>query len=308
MQHTPARRAALTALAALALAPLVSCGRSTSPDAASPGTAAPTGPSSAAKPYARDFHELERTFDARLGVYALDTGSGREVAHNDGKRFPYASTFKALAAGAMLRKYSGSEMDRVIRYAREDLVANSPVTEKHVGRGMSRRALCDAAVRYSDNAAANLLLDQLDGTRGLQAVLEELGDEVTRMERREPELSRWSPGDTRDTSTARALAGDLREFVLGKALGRKDREQLTKWLRTNTTGDEVIRAGMPEAWVVGDKTGTGSNYGARNDIAVVWPPGRAPLVMAILSHRSDEDATHDDKLIAEAASVVAGAL
>ncbi|MGW2509808.1 class A beta-lactamase [Streptomyces scopuliridis] len=313
MQHTRARRAVLGALAALALVPLVACGQGDSPASASPSAvAAPNGattkPTPAAQPFAGELKELERTFDARLGVYAVDTGTGREVAYNDGERFPYASTFKAPAAGAVLRKYSLGGMDRVITYSKDDLIANSPVTEKHVETGMSLKELCDAAVRFSDNTAANLLFDALGGPKGLEAVLREIGDDVTLMERREPELSRWVPGDTRDTSTPRALAKDLRAFVLGDVLGKAERAQLTEWLRTNTTGDALIRAGVPKGWVVGDKTGTGSYHGARNDIAVVWPPDSAPIVMAIMSNRGDKDAEHDDKLIAEAASVVTDAL
>ncbi|MFD3912328.1 class A beta-lactamase [Streptomyces sp. NPDC058603] len=314
MHCTRARRAVLGALAALALVPLVACGQESSAAssslsaASSPSATATTGPGAATKPFTGELKELERTFDARLGVYAIDTGTGREVAYRDGERFGYASTFKALAAGAVLRKYSLSGMDRVITYSKEDLVANSPVTEKHVETGMTLKELCDATVRFSDNTAANLLFDQLGGPKGLQAVLRGIGDDVTLMERREPELSRWVPGDTRDTSTPRALARDLRAFVLGDVLGKGERAQLTEWLRTNTTGDELIRAGVPKGWVVGDKTGSGSYHGARNDIAVVWPPDSAPIVMAIMSNRPGKDATYDNKLIAEAASVVVGAL
>lgn len=307
MQHTRARRAVLGALATLALVPLAACGQGAPPASSSP-SAVTTRPSAAAKPFAREFKELERTFDARLGVYAVDTGTGREVAYNDGERFAYASTFKALAAGAVLRKYSLSGMDQVIKYSRDDLAAYSPVTEKHVETGMSLGALCDAAVRFSDNTAANLLFDQLGGPRGLDAALEETGDDVTQMERREPQLNQWAPGATRDTSTPRALANDLRAFVLGDVLGKGERAQLTKWLQTNTTGAELIRAGMPKDWVVGDKTGAGGTYGTRNDIAVVWPPDAAPIVVAIMSNRSKEDADYDNKLIAEAASVVADTL
>ncbi|MDJ1131163.1 class A beta-lactamase [Streptomyces iconiensis] len=320
MQQSRARCAVLGALATFTLVPLAACGTGTSSDPSpSPsGSTAGTGgagkdggtagPAAETKRAARDLKGLEKKFDARLGVYAVDTGSGREVAYNDGERFPYASTFKALAAGAVLRKHGLSGMDRVIKFSKDDLVDPSPVAEKHVGTGMTLAELSDAAVRHSDNAAGNLLLDELGGPKGLDAVLEKTGDDVTHMVRREPELSRWAPGEKRDTSTPRALAKDLRAFVLGDVLDRPERAQLTKWLRTNTTGDDVIRAGMPEKWVIGDKTGTGSGYGARNDIAVVWPPDSAPLVLAIMSNRADEDAEHDDKLIAEAASVVADTL
>ncbi|MFI6093019.1 class A beta-lactamase [Streptomyces sp. NPDC051218] len=313
MQLTRVRRAALGAVATFCLVPLVACAddepsASSSPTTASTKPAGTTKPAGAKKPFAPGLKALERKFDARLGVYAIDTGTGREVAYNAGERFAYNSTFKALAAGAVLRKYSLSGLDRKIMYSKDDLVANSPVTEKHVDTGMTLGELCDAAVRYSDNAAANLLFDQLGGPKGLDAVLEKMGDDVTQMDRIEPELSTWVPGEKRDTSTPRALAKDLRAFVLGDVLRKGERAQLTKWLKTNTTGDNTIRAGVPENWVVGDKTGTGSYYGARNDIAVVWPPDSAPIVMAILSNRGKKDAEPSDKLIAEATSVTVDSL
>ncbi|MFF4694382.1 class A beta-lactamase [Streptomyces chattanoogensis] len=307
MQHTRARRAVLGALATLTIVPLAACGQGGSAASSSPSAAA-ARPTVAAQPFAGEFKKLERKFDARLGVYAVDTGTGREVAYNDGERFAHASTFKALAAGAVLRKYAPSGMDKVIKYSKSDLVESSPITEKHIETGMTLRELCDAAVRFSDNTAGNLLFDALGGPKGLDAALAKIGDDATRMERREPELNRWAPGEQRDTSTPRALAKDLRAFVLGNLLGKGERAQLTKWLRTNTTGGELIKAGMPKDWKVGDKTGAGSTYGTRNDIAVVWRPHAAPIVVAILSHRSKAGAHYDNKLIAEAASVVADRL
>ncbi|MFI8195416.1 class A beta-lactamase [Streptomyces sp. NPDC085942] len=309
MHHSRFRTGVAGALAGLFLVPLAACGQN---EAASPPPSAEpvagTTASSAAKPPAAAFRKLEREFGARLGVYAVDTGTGREVTHNDRERFAYNSTFKALQAGVVLSTYSLEGMDERVTYTREDLVAHSPVTEKHVDTGMTLKELCDASVRYSDNTAANLLFDHVGGPAGLDAALEKLGDDVTRMDREEPELSRWTPGEERDTSTPRALAGDLRSLVLGDALPAPERKQLTAWLRTNTTGDAVIRAGVPDNWVVGDKTGTGSYYGARNDIAVVWPPDSAPIVIAILSHRSTKDAEPADELIAEAASAVVDSL
>ena len=323
MQQLRARRAVLGALTALALTPLAACGQGDTPAQAPPrapsaaksqaGEAA--GPGEAAKPLAGEtralksrFTALERKFGARLGVYAVDTGTGREVAYNDGERFAYASTFKALAAGAVLRKYSLSGMDRVVTYSRDDLVPRSEVTAQHVGTGMSLGALCDAAIRHGDNTAANLLFDQLGGPAGLDAALEEIGDDVTRMDRRETQLNEWSPGATQDTSTPRALAEDLRSYVLEDTLGKGERAQLAKWLRSSTTGAALIKAGMPKDWVVGNRAGAGSTYGVRNDIAVVWPPDTAPIVVAIMSNSTTPDTGYDDRLIAEAASVVAGTL
>ncbi|MBD0740422.1 class A beta-lactamase [Streptomyces sp. CBMA29] len=309
------RRSALATLAGFAAVPVTGCGGSgTSAPSAPSATNAPSETNAPAAPNAADpatrraFAELEKRFDATLGVHALDTGSGRTVAHRSDERFAYASTCKALLAGAILEKNSPRRLDRVVRYGRGDIVSNSPITEKHVASGMSVRDLCDAAIRYSDNAAANLLFRELGGPRRLQDALRALGDDVTHCDRVEPALSDAVPGDLRDTSTPRALATGLRAYVLGTALPADKRAVLTDWLVRNTTGDQTIRAGAPRGWRIGDKTGTGG-YGTRNDIAIAWPPGgAAPIVLAVLSRRAAKDATRDDALIAKAAEVAFGAL
>ncbi|MFC8594511.1 class A beta-lactamase [Streptomyces atroolivaceus] len=308
---TVSRRAALATLAGIAASTLPGCAEPASsgppPPGPPPSASAPSRTTPAEPRTERAFAELERKYDARLGVYALDTGSGRTVTNRPDERFAYASTCKALLAGAVLDRNSLRELDRLVRYSRDDLVSHSPVTERHVATGMSLRELCDATVRYSDNAAANLLFRELGGPRGLQDALRGLGDDVTRCDRYEVALSDAVPGDLRDTSTPRALADDLRAYVLGTTLPTDKRAVLTDWLKRNTTGDHTIRAGTPDGWQVGDKTGTGG-YGTRNDIAIVWPPGRAPIALAVLSGRDTKDAERDDALLARAAEVTFDAL
>ena len=87
-------------------------------------------------------------------------------------------------------------------------------------------------------------------------------------DRFETELNEAIPGDIRDTSTAKAIATNLKAFTVGNALPAEKRKILTEWMKGNATGDKLIRAGVPTDWVVGDKSGAGS-YGTRNDIAIV---------------------------------------
>lgn len=295
--------------AAVALVALTACAPAPTEPAQAAPASPPTSPTAAALDPAleQEFTRLQKQYDARLGVYAVDTGSGRSVAFGADERFAYASTFKALAAAAVLDTTTMPQLDEVVRYSAADLLANSPITEQHVDTGMTLRELCDAAVRYSDNTAGNLLLHRLGGPASLDAALTAIGDDVTSVDRFEPELNSAIPGDVRDTSTPRALANDLRQFVLGDALAEDDRAVLVDWLRRNTTGDNVIRAGVPSGWVVGDKTGSGS-YGGRNDIAVLWPPDRAPIVIAVMTSRPTPEAKRVDALVADAARVVVNAL
>lgn len=255
----------------------------------------------------REFAQLESKFDARLGVYAIDTGKNRTVAYRPNERFAYASTYKALAAGALLQHYSIDQLNELVTYNSQDIVSYSPVTKLHVDTGMTLREVCEAAVRYSDNTAGNLLLKKLGGPEGFETALRRIGDNVTRPDRYETDLNEAVPGDTRDTSTPRALATSLRAFAVSGLLPVEKRTILTDWMRGNATGDALIRAGAPKGWDVDDKSGAGS-YGTRNDIAIVWPPHRAPIVIAILSTRDTQNATYDNALIAEAAQVVLNAL
>lgn len=269
-------------------------------------TPAPSGSPSAPAPASDErFAALEAESGARIGVYAVDTDSGATVAYRSDERFAYASSFKALLAAAVLERID--DLDRVVEYTPEQLVAHSPVTETRTATGMTVGDLAESAVRTSDNTAANLLLDQLGGPAGFAAALAEAGDVTTRPARYETELNSATPGDPRDTSTPRALAETLRAYALDGALDADDAGTLIDWMSGNATGDALIRAAAPDDWVVADKSGAGG-YGTRNDIGIVWPPGRAPIVMAVLTTHSAADAARDDGLVARSAALALAAL
>lgn len=249
---------------------------------------------------------LERELGGRLGVFALDTGSSAQLSYRGDERFPLCSTFKAVLAAAILQR-STEETDllqRRIRYLQSDLISHSPICEQHLAGGMTVAELCAATVQYSDNAAANLLMNILGGPQAVTAFARSVGDQQFRLERWETELNSAIPGDPRDTTTPAAMAQTLQRTVLGDGLGATQRQQLQTWLLGNTTGAARIAAGVPTSWRVGDKTGTGS-YGTANDIGVVWRPQRAPLVLVIYTHHTDEQAPANNAVIARAARVVA---
>ncbi|MFI6073908.1 class A beta-lactamase [Actinoplanes sp. NPDC051343] len=248
------------------------------------------------------FAQAESSHDARLGVYAVDTGSGRTVTYHADQRFAYASTLKTFAAAAVLDRTSEAGMSRVVHYTRDDLVDFSPVTSLHVDEGMTLTAIADAAITVSDNTAGNLLFRELGGPAGLERQLRATGDHITSVDRIEPDLNTAIPGDRRDTTTPRAFGRDLRAYALGWELCPGDRGELVALLRANTTGGNTIRAGVPAGWTVGDKTGTAS-YGSRNDIAVLWPPAGAPIVLTVFTTHDDPGAATDDALVAEATRI-----
>ena len=269
-----------------------------------PGSSSPSEPSGSRVRAA--FRELEATYGARVGVHAVDTATGRTVQHRGDERLPYASTVKVLAAGAVLDELSPAEQRARVRWTAGDLVEHSPVTEQHLGDGLTAEQLVEAAVVESDNTAANLLFELLGGPAALEERLRERGDAETSVDRVEPFLNSAVPGDVRDTTTPRALATTFASYVVGDVLPAADRRLLVGSLLRSTTGTGLVRAGVPAGWEVGDKSGTAA-YGTRNDVAVVTPPGRAPWVVAVLTTRT-EGAEPSDALVAAATRVVVAEL
>lgn len=255
------------------------------------------------------FDALEAQSGGKLGVAVLDLETGATLAHRARQRFPMCSTFKFLLAAAILRRVDqGHEnLGREIPVRASDLVNYAPTVEKHVGGTMSLEALCEAAITLSDNAAANLLLGQIGGPRGFTAYLRGLGDATTRLDRWETAMSESAPGDVRDTTSPQAMVENLNRVVLGTALGPASRQRLTDWMIATQTGATLLRAGLPAGWRVGDKTGAGG-HGTRNDVAIAWPPGRKPVLVAAYLTGSKLDAKGRDAVLAEVGRIVASTI
>ncbi|RFU43358.1 class A beta-lactamase [Actinomadura logoneensis] len=308
MDHRATSRRAL--LTAVALLPLAGCGEGSTPPKGS-SAPRPAGSPTRSPAVSLDpagFAALERKYKARLGLFAVATGTGATVAYRPDERFAFCSTFKPLAAAAVLDRRPVSELEKRVRIRAADVNSISPITRKRIGSAMSLRELCDAAIRFSDGTAGNLLVRDIGGPAALNAYLRRLGDPVTRMDDLEPELNRVGPGDPRDTTTPRAITADYRSLVLGDALPAAKRALLAGWLDRSVPGADRIRAALPPEWTIAHKTGTG-DYGRAADVAVLRPPqGRPPLVLGILSDREGYTTPPAGRLLAEAARLVVTAL
>jgi beta-lactamase class A len=257
-----------------------------------------------------DFAALEGQSGGRLGVAVLHTGLGGFVGHRADERFPLCSTFKLLAAAAVLKRVDeGKEkLDRRVKFAASDIVVYSPVTKERAGgEGMSLAELCAAAMTVSDNTAGNLILASLGGPQVLNDYARSLGDTVTRLDRIEPDLNEALPGDPRDTTTPAAMLKDIQALVLGDALSENSKEQLISWLVGNKTGDTRLRAHLPAGWRVGDKTGSGE-HGTTNDVGVAWPPQSAPVLIAVYLTGTMANGEARNRTIAAVGSAIADRL
>ncbi|MDY0883404.1 class A beta-lactamase [Dongia soli] len=258
-----------------------------------------------------EFAKIEAFSGGRLGVAIRDTATGISGGHRENERFPICSTFKFLAAAAVLKRVDlhKEKLQRRIVFSQKDLVHYSPVTEQRTGSaGMSVAEICDAAVTMSDNSAGNLLLRTLGGPSGITLFTRSLGDNMTRLDRWETDLGEAAPGDPRDTTTPASMVNNLQKLLCEKTvLSDASQAQLLAWLAGCKTGDNRLRAKLPKDWRVGDKTGSG-NHGSANDVAILMPPDRAPILVAVYLTQTDAPPADRDAAIAEVGHLIASAI
>jgi beta-lactamase class A len=258
------------------------------------------------------FAAIEARVGGRVGVAAWNTGTDAWLGHRRNEAFAMCSTFKWALAAAVLhtsQRAGGPQLDEIVRYTQSDMLSHAPVTSQYLERGwMTVEELCSAAVVTSDNPAANLLLEMQLGPEGFTHFLRSNGDGVTRLDRTELALNENLPGDPRDTTTPDAMARTLKRFLLEDGvLNTANREKLIGWMIESTTGLTRLRAGLPSDWRIGDKTGTsGAEHNATNDVAIAWPPNRAPIIITCYLSESTVEPEARNAAHAEITRIVAG--
>ena len=250
------------------------------------------------------FEAIEVATGGELGAFVLDTQTGRSSGWKADQRAPLNSTFKLLLAAVVLRRAEMGHEDLMrevpVRY--EDIVVWSPVLKRRIGTTMTVGDLCAVMMTRSDNTAANLLLRSLGGPAALTETLRDLGDPTTRIDRFEPDLNDAPTGDVRDTTTPERMVRNLEYALLGGMLSEQGRSLLWSWMVANTTGTNRLRAGVPDGWTVGDRTGTGPR-GETSTVAAVIPPNRKPLLMAIYIRGSSQSPAEQSRWHADLARI-----
>jgi beta-lactamase class A len=253
-----------------------------------------------------DCAALEKTNSGRLGVAVLDTATGERSGYRADERFPMCSTFKFLLASAVLERVDrrDEKLDRALAIPPKPLLSHSPLTEPHAGGTMTIAALCQAVLIQSDNTAANALLETIGGPAAITKFCRSISDRVTRLDRTELALNESLAGDPRDTTSPAAMVGNLKTLLLGSVLSPQSRNQLTLWMQGCLTGRDRLRAQLPAGWRAADKTGANGEH-TSNDIAVFWPAGRPPVIVAAYITQCPGPESKRAAMLAEVGTMVA---
>ena len=247
-----------------------------------------------------DLSDLEQRENVRLGL-AVRQGAD-QMSWRATERFTYCSTFKLFLAAATLERVARGEerLDRAVPITSEDMISHAPVTGPAVGETLTIEALCQSTVELSDNPAANILIREMGGLDSWRNWYRSIGDSVTRVDRLEPELN-LVDGERDTTTPDQAVANMARLLAPGQMrLTPEHQMLLERWLVDSPTGPNRIKAGAPEGWRVGHKTGT-SNLGPVNDIGVIWSPSNGPIfVAAYYEGPPTDDFAAGEAIIAEA--------
>jgi beta-lactamase class A len=255
--------------------------------------------------------EYERASGGRIGIYAENIASGAKFAWRAHDRFVMCSTVKASLVAFVLNRidHGQDSLDAMIPYSEADIgELYAPVAKANLAEGaLSIRAMCKAAVEVSDGACTNLLLTRVGGPAAMTSFWRRMGDDVSRLDHAEPLLNFTKAGESQDTTTPAAMAGNLRKFVLGSVLSEQSRQQLREWLIGCQTSNDRLRAGLPKNWVTGDKTGH-NGKDAAGDIAISWPNPNTPIVVCAYTRGGTPSDAQFDAVFAGVGRLVASAL
>ena len=246
---------------------------------------------------------LERQLEAQIGVAVINIKDNSDWYYKADQRFPMASTFKLAACAALLNE-GKLQLDQSVDIDESDIQEYAPVTKKLVGKKVTASELCAITMRTSDNTAANKVLEVLGGPDRITAFVRSIGDDTTNFNRYEPDLNEGKPGDERDTTTPRAMAFLLKKLMFGTSLSEGNKSQLKEWMIRNEVSGPLLRAGIPQSWVIADRSGAGG-YGTRGIAAVMWPDQNGPIITTIYITQTQSSMEERNSAIATIGKAIA---
>ncbi|MGV6852018.1 MAG: class A beta-lactamase [bacterium] len=245
-------------------------------------------------------HQIEKQYNAQVGVAVYDTGNKALWDYNGDTRFPMMSTFKTLACAKLLAAVDQKSLSLAtqVKVEQDMLVSYSPVSKQYLGKKMSLNQACTASMLMSDNTAANIIINAIGGPQELNRFLRQIGDNTTRLDRYETDLNQALKDDPRDTTTARAMVKTLDKILYGHVLSDSSKQQLLQWMIDTKITGSLLRSVLPDGYLIADRSGAGG-HGSRGITAVVWSSQRPALIISIYLTQSTASFKQRNTAIAE---------
>jgi beta-lactamase class A len=251
--------------------------------------------------------------DAVIGVAFHDLTTGDTLFLNADDSFHAASTMKVPVMIELYRRVDAGRLrlDQPIPLANRfaSIVDGSPYTldpgddsdsaaYKLIGQRVTLAELIEHMITRSSNLATNALID-LVGAKEANATARALGARDIRVLRGVEDGKAFRAG-MNNTTTARDLATLMEAIETGRAASRASCDSMRDVLLRQEFNSE-IPAGLPAGTKVAHKTGWIT--GVLNDAAVVYPSGRRPYVLVVLT-RGIADEAAARRLIADVSKLV----
>ncbi len=234
--------------------------------------------------------------DIAVAVRHLETGEEYFWRSDDAQ--PTASLIKLAVMVTAYRAADSGDLDlhRMITLTDADKVPGSGILTDHLSSGitLSVRDAIRLMIRYSDNTATNLVIDQI-GLPQTTATMEQLGFPATRLHAKvfrgetslSPERSkRFGLGSTTARETVDLLTGLHRGTVASEAACKSMIEHLLQ-----CDDDTKIGAGLPAGTKFANKTG--SVTASRTDAGIVYGP-RGPFAVCVLTTNNSDRSWKED--------------
>ena len=212
----------------------------------------------------------------RIGVYAIDLTTGREVGVLEDQRFPMASTSKVAVAAAYLAGVDAGKWTLTSEWR----------LPRPGGAYLSGREHLNLMISKSCNACTDALLDAVGGPAAVNKWMRDAGIsdfELTRdiatLVREDGRLDPATSVDLRDSATPRAMGQLLAGIYQGKWLSNSSRAVLLNAMRATTTGKKRMRSALPTSAGLAHKTGTLSR--TASDIGIFHTADGRPVAVAI---------------------------
>jgi beta-lactamase class A len=258
-------------------------------------------PNSAPAPSPAAFAQLRASVERRIsavpgaeaGIWLLDLATGETLAVNAGTRFHAASTMKVPVMIELFRRHDAGtlRLDSAILLRNEfkSIVDGSPYTldagddsdsslYARTGQRVTLRELNEHMITRSSNLATNAVIELLGAMR-VDATAHALGATTIQVRRGVEDGKAFTAG-LNNTTSARDLGVLMAALARDQAASRASCEAMRAILLRQEFNDE-IPAGLPKGTPVAHKTGwiTATTH----DAAIVYPPGRPPYVLVVLT-------------------------